>query len=461
MATVHEALGNQLQHGPAAIDLHKTLSALKTSGSGTSDKSGPPTPRRSLLQLQRIYGNRHLQRALGLGRRREGEGEIDPRVEAAIEHKRGGGQALDSSVRLQMEPAFGADFSGVRVHTDAESHSLNQAVSAVAFTTGQDIFFRQSAYDPGSSAGRELLAHELTHVVQQGSVPAVHGKLVLGNPNDSYEQEADSVSRQVGAAVDRAYAVQSESSAGVGSVAVQRQCACGGHAESGGECEECRKKREAASSMAAPAANGLQRFASVSGGATAWIQRRTVCPPGVSPDDGEGCYEVPDETPTDQTSTDTSSSDQAPADQTSADAGTSSGPAPADQTSAADAGAGDGGSTAADAGTGGAPGASAADIPIENLPGTDYDSCVEQTDEDTAKLMDTINTACSVKGAAIALAGGVAGGLVGGPMGAAIGGVAGGMYGAYNYGKCVEEQNAMARTNAKRQKAQCAQKFKK
>jgi hypothetical protein len=96
---------------------------------------------------------------------------------------------------------------------------------------------------------------------------------------------------------------------------------------------------------------------------------------------------------------------------------------------------------------------------ITNLPGTDYDSCVEQTEEDTARLVDTINTACSVKGAAFAVGGGAAGAFLG-PIGAGIGAVAGGIYGAYNYGKCVEEQNAMARAGAKKQKAQCAEKFK-
>jgi len=66
-----------------------------------------------------------------------------------------------------MEGAFGADFSGVRVHTDRTSDQLNQSIQAKAFTTGQDVFFRQGAYEPGSRGGQELLAHELTHVEQQ------------------------------------------------------------------------------------------------------------------------------------------------------------------------------------------------------------------------------------------------------------------------------------------------------
>jgi len=66
-----------------------------------------------------------------------------------------------------MERAFGADFSGVRVHTDPEADALNQQISAKAFIAGPDMFFREGEYSPGSDTGRELIAHELTHVVQQ------------------------------------------------------------------------------------------------------------------------------------------------------------------------------------------------------------------------------------------------------------------------------------------------------
>ncbi|MEW6496714.1 MAG: DUF4157 domain-containing protein [Cyanobacteriota bacterium] len=90
-----------------------------------------------------------------------------PDLEASIQGARGSGQPLDESVREPMEREFGADFSGVKVHTDAKSDQLNQSIQAKAFTTGQDVFFRSGAYDPGSRGGQELLAHELTHVVQQ------------------------------------------------------------------------------------------------------------------------------------------------------------------------------------------------------------------------------------------------------------------------------------------------------
>ncbi|MGF2039755.1 MAG: DUF4157 domain-containing protein [Nostoc sp. CmiVER01] len=88
-------------------------------------------------------------------------------VEEGIQRARGGGQPLANSIREPMEQAFGADFSRVRVHTDSQADHLNQSIQAKAFTTGQDVFFRQGAYEPGSRGGQELLAHELTHVVQQ------------------------------------------------------------------------------------------------------------------------------------------------------------------------------------------------------------------------------------------------------------------------------------------------------
>jgi hypothetical protein len=88
-------------------------------------------------------------------------------VEQGIHQARGGGQGLDDSVREPMERAFGADFSGVKVHADGDADRLNRSIAARAFTTGQDIFFKQGEYDPRSRGGQELLAHELTHVVQQ------------------------------------------------------------------------------------------------------------------------------------------------------------------------------------------------------------------------------------------------------------------------------------------------------
>jgi hypothetical protein len=67
----------------------------------------------------------------------------------------------------QMEQAFGTDFSGVNIHTDKQSASLNKEMHSIAFTNGKDIYFAEGHYNPDSSSGKALLAHELTHVIQQ------------------------------------------------------------------------------------------------------------------------------------------------------------------------------------------------------------------------------------------------------------------------------------------------------
>jgi hypothetical protein len=105
----------------------------------------------------------HVQRA---GNRVSG---IDEQTELAINQSRGSGNALSTETQSAMEDSFGADFSTVRIHNDARAAQLNQSINARAFTTGTDIFFNNGEFSPGTHAGRHLLAHELTHVVQQGN----------------------------------------------------------------------------------------------------------------------------------------------------------------------------------------------------------------------------------------------------------------------------------------------------
>ena len=83
--------------------------------------SQPARAAGALLHLQRQYGNRHVQRVLEIAR--QGDGDVSPDVEQSIKQARGGGRALDSKVREQMEPSFGSDFSGVRVHTGEQADS--------------------------------------------------------------------------------------------------------------------------------------------------------------------------------------------------------------------------------------------------------------------------------------------------------------------------------------------------
>ena len=77
------------------------------------------------------------------------------------------GKPLDAGTRSFMEPRFGQDFSGVRVHVGGQAVESARAVNARAYTVGRDVVFGEGQYAPGSSEGRRLMAHELTHVVQQ------------------------------------------------------------------------------------------------------------------------------------------------------------------------------------------------------------------------------------------------------------------------------------------------------
>ena len=120
------------------------------------------------VQRQEMQEDEELQMK-SLVQRREniGGGEASTDLESSIQSARGSGQSLDANLQRSMGQAMGADFSGVKVHTDSQSDQLNKSIQAKAFTTGQDVFFRQGAYEPSSQGGQELIAHELTHVVQQ------------------------------------------------------------------------------------------------------------------------------------------------------------------------------------------------------------------------------------------------------------------------------------------------------
>jgi len=108
------------------------------------------------------------------------------------------GMPLDEATRAFMEPKFGHDFSKVKVHTDAQAAESARAVNAHAFTVGDDVVFGAGKYSPATAEGTALLAHELSHVVQQESStqPAVATKSI-SSPSDGAEREADLAARQV------------------------------------------------------------------------------------------------------------------------------------------------------------------------------------------------------------------------------------------------------------------------
>jgi len=118
-----------------------------------------------------------VQRQITVRSAGDAGGELSSEWEGELQRAKSGGQPLSPSVKEPMERAFGADFGGVRVHTGAQADMLARSIQAKAFTTGQDVFFRKSEYAPGSRGGQELIAHELTHVVQQKGMTLVTGKV--------------------------------------------------------------------------------------------------------------------------------------------------------------------------------------------------------------------------------------------------------------------------------------------
>jgi hypothetical protein len=152
--------------------------------------------------MQQTVGNTAVQRFLA---QRSGSGptEIDEETTNSINQQRGGGHSLDDGMAARAGATMGQDFSGVKVHTDNQADQLSHQLGAKAFTTGNDIFFRAGEYNPASTDGQTLLAHELTHVAQQGaSAPTIQGKMAVNDPNDQYEAEADHVAETVMAQPD-------------------------------------------------------------------------------------------------------------------------------------------------------------------------------------------------------------------------------------------------------------------
>lgn len=108
----------------------------------------------------------------GIVQTKSGDSVASSSVESRISSTKGKGNTLPESTRSGMEQSFGADFSGVKIHTDSNAVQMSRDLHAHAFTHGSDIYFNSGKYDTGSSGGQHLLAHELTHVVQQGSAPS-------------------------------------------------------------------------------------------------------------------------------------------------------------------------------------------------------------------------------------------------------------------------------------------------
>jgi hypothetical protein len=157
-----------------------------------------PVSRHHLIDLQRYYGNQFV-RELVSGSHPTADGSlVHPGLSRSIDRLRAAGQPLSQPIRDQMEPAFGADFSQVRIHTGPEVDDVTSALKARAFTRESDIFFRRDEYRRDAAEDSMTLAHELAHVVQQGNGRKPAGSLDTVNElGDHFEREAERTAAQV------------------------------------------------------------------------------------------------------------------------------------------------------------------------------------------------------------------------------------------------------------------------
>src|SRR4051812_21095348 len=161
------------------------------------DQRASSAVRHPAEELARMIGNRAFTQVIG----RSGagilpDGRAHPAVETAIGGARGSGGGLDHQVRSPFSPRLGDDLKDVRVHTDSPADALARSVSARAFVTGRDMFFAEGQYRPATPDGDKLIAHELTHVVQQRGA-AASGPLRVSQPSDALERDADRTAHEL------------------------------------------------------------------------------------------------------------------------------------------------------------------------------------------------------------------------------------------------------------------------
>lgn len=156
----------------------------RTARSRERSPDAPPHVQ-AVLDLQRLAGNENVNAML--------EDEQPSPVRDVIGS--GGGSPLEPGTRSLMEERLGQDFSDVRVHTGQKADESARSISAQAYTVGTDVVFRSDSYSPDTDGGRRVLAHELTHVVQQKSGPVAGtpapGGIRLSDPSDAFEQAAE------------------------------------------------------------------------------------------------------------------------------------------------------------------------------------------------------------------------------------------------------------------------------
>jgi len=133
----------------------------------------------SITPLIQRFSEENVQTKLSVQRAGEsGASQAGASLESRLSSQKGGGSPLDDEVKSFMQPRFGTDFSSVRIHTGGDAVSMNKELHAQAFAHGSDIYFNAGKYNPTSNEGKRLLAHELTHVVQQTGAKQLQPKQI-------------------------------------------------------------------------------------------------------------------------------------------------------------------------------------------------------------------------------------------------------------------------------------------
>ena len=206
----HDSEETSLRPKSARIDSHASAHQFQAAATGRSDVLDSA----GILGLQRAVGNAGVGAML--------EEERSP-VHDVVNS--GGGSPLAPDVQEEMQGRLGHDFSDVRVHNDSKAHESAQSVNAHAYTVGSNVVFQRDKYDPGSAEGKTMLAHELTHVVQQRSGPvdgsSAGGGIKVSDPSDRFEREASANAEKAMSGAGAGAAATAQLSAS--SAAVQRE----------------------------------------------------------------------------------------------------------------------------------------------------------------------------------------------------------------------------------------------
>jgi len=168
---------NQQSRGPTTIDATKMdIASIQANRAVANQKSEIDTLNKASgtrVPTQSPGFKNTIQRTINKSndciQRKEqyGGGQVSPNVESGVQSSRGKGSRLDSETSEFVSAKFGADFSAVKIHNSSRAHQLAESINAKAFTVGEDIYFNKGEYNPRSYQGKKLLAHELTHTIQQ------------------------------------------------------------------------------------------------------------------------------------------------------------------------------------------------------------------------------------------------------------------------------------------------------